>query len=367
MTTTKSRKKTRRPTQKKTPVLTNHIAIVLDCSGSMEHLRHKVVEVFNGIVSGIATKAAQFGQRTTVSLCKFSMISEMMFFCANPATLRSLQMSDYIPSGSTAMLHGIGETIRRLSGLPDANDEETSFVLIGITDGFENASHYLTPRYTPESTRDTILQRQSTGRWTITFQCPRGDKSVLQGFGIPDDNIREWDQTKRGAEEVKMSTQSALGNYFDARSRGVRALDTFYATVDMSKVKSRDVAKKLTDLSANFKVHTVPGECAIKDFVEQKTRQPYVIGQAYYQLTKAEEIQPQKAVLVMEKGKKAVWGGSEARDLIGLPHGVKAKVQVGNLSKWDVFTQSTSVNRKLVRGTRLLIDMSQMNNLPATW
>ena len=47
--------------------------------------------------------------------------------------------------------------------------------------------------------------------------------------------------------------------------------------------------------------------------------------------------------------------------------GSKAKLTPGQLGRWDVFIQSTSVNRKLVHGTIVLHDPYQAPGLPPTW
>jgi len=57
----------------------------------------------------------------------------------------------------------------------------------------------------------------------------------------------------------------------------------------------------------------------------------------------------------MEKDKKYIYGGSEARNLIGLPDNQYAKVDPYNLSNLKVFIRSDSVNRKLVRGTEIIV------------
>jgi len=55
----------------------------------------------------------------------------------------------------------------------------------------------------------------------------------------------------------------------------------------------------------------------------------------------------------MEKGKSEVYG-PDARDLIGLPAGGTEKVIPGNHANYDIYIQSTSNNRRLVRGTKLI-------------
>lgn len=80
----------------------------------------------------------------------------------------------------------------------------------------------------------------------------------------------------------------------------------------------------------------------------------YTPGTVFYQLTKTEEIQSYKQILVQKKFTKEIYAGNEARELLGLPVGQTCKVKIGNLGNYDVFIQSTSVNRKLVRGTRVI-------------
>jgi hypothetical protein len=41
--------------------------------------------------------------------------------------------------------------------------------------------------------------------------------------------------------------------------------------------------------------------------------------------------------------------------MIGLPANADAKVEPGNHANYDIFVQSTSVNRKLPRGTKLIV------------
>lgn len=70
---------------------------------------------------------------------------------------------------------------------------------------------------------------------------------------------------------------------------------------------------------------------------------------------KPEKVQGSKKVLLVEKGKPEVWAGSQARQMIGLPIAADAKVEPGNHANYDIFVQSTSVNRKLPRGTKIIV------------
>jgi len=133
---------------------------------------------------------------------------------------------------------------------------------------------------------------------------------------------------------------------------------------DMSKV-SKSAVINLTDLSQDFRVWNVDnGISTIRDFVEDKLRniklnktlgRQYQIGRAYYQLTKTEEVQASKDMVILDKNTNALYGGQEARSLLGCPTGISFKIKPAIHShQYDIFIKSTSVNRKLINGTKLL-------------
>jgi len=337
--------------------LKNRIAIVLDRSGSMSSIRTETMNAFNAIVKTVAEKSRD--QETTVSYFTFANRAVMEFFNAQADTLKPL--TAYHPDGMTAMLDGIGLAVTTLQTLKD--DEDTSYLVIVVTDGLENQS----TRFNATQIAKLLKDTQATDRWSFVFQVPPGNGAALaRDFKIPSDNIREWETTSQGMVETQVATVSGLGGYFAARARGQKKVTKFFQT-DLSKLDSQEVRKNLDDISNQFKQFEVAKEASVKDFVELKTRKPYVIGSAYYQLMKTEKIQPQKSILIMEKGKKAVWGGRDARHLIGLPDGDTVKCEPGNHSNFDIFIQSTSVNRKLPRGTKVLVDTTQTKDLAPTW
>jgi len=352
--------------------LTNHFAIVIDESGSMAHLRSNVIEAVNNIINTIKTGADQFGQESTVSLYLFNNSVKRRFFkvpAINVATLTSL---DYYPSGGTALFDGVGMAISDFESGVDASDPDTSFVILTYTDGEENSSQYwhAQKNYRTQGISRDVLELfrkvQSTDRYTITFQLPQGyGHRFANSYNIPAGNIREWEQTVKGVQDVQRSTVNSTLSYFTARSVGTKSVDNFYIQTDLSNLKKSDL-KKLDNLQNQFKAWTVEKESDVKTFVEGHGKK-FVIGSVYYALTKKEKVQPQKKVLVMEKGSKAVYGGAQARDLIGLPQGVNATVEPGNHANYDVYVQSTSVNRKLVRGTKVLFDTTLSVDLPSTW
>ena len=80
----------------------------------------------------------------------------------------------------------------------------------------------------------------------------------------------------------------------------------------------------------------------------------YRTGGAFYQLSKSEKVQPKKQISVLEKKTDRIYTGPEARALLGLPD-VEVRIKPDHNDEFTIFVQSTSVNRKLVPNTRLLL------------
>ncbi len=267
---------------------------------------------------------------------------------------------NYKPYGMTALFDGVLKAIQRLEefGKPT---KDSAFLVMVVTDGDENASHYKTEAIAK------MQELQATGKWTFTFQVPKGAKaSFVNRFNIPEGNVSEWEQTAEDTKEVAKDLDVGTQSYMDVRSKGGTATLGFFTT-DASKVTATKLKRNLDEVTSGFRSLKVEKEQPIRDFVQEKTKKVYVIGSAYYQLMKEEKIQPQKDILIQKKDDKKIYGGDNARTMIGLPVGEHAKVAPGNHSNFDIFVKSTSVNRKLVRGTTLLLDKSKVTNDTPTW
>lgn len=341
--------------QPKTPapiaatMLVNHFALVVDRSVSMGHLTGQVIEGYNRQVEAIRAGATQHGQFSTVTQTLFGSTVQILNPGAPVAALQPFTVRDYIPNdGSTALLDGIGDTIERMKLFADAQNPNTSFVLVVITDGEENSSR----RFTAPRLKQLIADVQATGRWTVSLLVPRGARArTAMLTGIPEGNIAEWETTKKGAEVAFDTAARAVSTFGVTRSLGQTASQNFYLNVNDTAMQQAKAS--MTDIRDLVKVWTVDKEQGIQEFVESKGYQ-YVIGRAFYQLTKPETIQGGKNVLIMEKTSKAVYQGNEARQALGLPTFGDVKAKPGNLGNWDLYIQSTSTNRKLVRGAKLI-------------
>lgn len=132
---------------------------------------------------------------------------------------------------------------------------------------------------------------------------------------------------------------------------------TYYSTgIDRLITRSTGDTHELKEVDpARFQVLHVDRNEDIKSFVNN-TGAVFRIGRGFYELTKPELVQEYKEVVLRNKKTGDMWSGNVARDMIGLPYGKRGKVYPKYDFGYDVFIQSTSVNRKLLNGTRFLYE-----------
>lgn len=84
---------------------------------------------------------------------------------------------------------------------------------------------------------------------------------------------------------------------------------------------------------------------------------PLLKGAAFYQLTKTEpEVQDHKRIIIRDKTTNAIYEGAAARQMLGLPTYGTIRLAPKDLSSsnFDMYIQSTSVNRKMTVGTNVV-------------
>jgi hypothetical protein len=355
---------TTKTTVKKTPVKkkvvplvkTNHVVLILDESSSMGAIVNPVKKSLDTLLSDLRKESAANGIKTTFSFVRFNQSAKIDRQCVD---INSVSNLDFWPSGMTALWDGVHLGLQILEGA-----KEDSKLLIVVTDGEENSSRLTTGPALFRRMVDLVHQ----GDYTFTFQVPNENaKRLLVGGGISTDNILVWEQTETGVQQADFARTSGLQQYFNANSQGIRSVQSFYhVDTDLSTLKKTDVSKKLNDITGQLKILTVNEEKPIREFVEGKNVH-FVIGGAYYQLTKPEKVQKHKDIILYNKEEKKYYGGSKCRELIGLPDDGDAKVSPLDHGKWEIFVASTSVNRKVVRGTKLLINKNKTSDDAPTW
>lgn len=104
-----------------------------------------------------------------------------------------------------------------------------------------------------------------------------------------------------------------------------------------------------------FKVLEVASKVPIKKFLESE-KLKFNRGLAYYELTKKELIQDYKQVVVRRKSDGLIVEGEDVRPILNIPKASKSKVEIDtdSITDFEIFVQSTSYNRALFPGTKLL-------------
>ncbi|MBL9042030.1 MAG: VWA domain-containing protein [Myxococcales bacterium] len=332
----------------KTGAVVNHIALVVDRSGSMSSIRSKVIAVFNSQLAEIRKNSESLAQQTFVSFYTFQTTVDAPRFFAKPiADVSSL--TELRCTGTTALLDATGQAIVDLSAIPGADLDNVSFLILVLTDGAENNS-----RKYKSSLKGMINRVQATGRWTLAFLTPPGGESTLQGFGIPAGNIRAWETSQAGIKQLGQAMQQGLQNFYQARSKGQKAVVGVFTT-DLSTVSTTEVKTTLTEATGSFVTLPVASDCDIRTLVDSALGAgSFKKGNGYYELNKPELVQEYKEVAIVEKATGKIYIGDDARTLLGLPIGARIKVRPGDHAGFSVYVQSTSVNRRLAAGTTLL-------------
>jgi hypothetical protein len=352
-------------------MIRNRVAIVLDRSYSMDQYgvwaqaQREVLAMLGALRRGAVATA----QDTRATVVLFSNSSEVVLF--------QTDVRNELPAiafgraeGNTALFDAIATAADTIRAWTPADAADDSFLVLAFTDGEENFSTRLP---SPAKFQKYIAGLPNPDNWTFALHVPKGRRAQAARItGFPEGNVREWETSAAGMQEASVATQKAIGSYYAAREQGARKVENiWHVTAGTANLSQADVQKHLVDRTADFDVLYVPAGMHgtdIRAFV-QMHGMPFIIGGAYYQLTKTEEVQPNKVIALREPSTGRIYVGGQARQLLGLPTDgtSKAKVTPGMMTKYEVFVQSTSVNRKLVGGTRMLRDRRKLTDSTPTW
>lgn len=355
----------------------NHVALVIDASFSMDKHQKAVIAVADGLIKHLAAKSQELDQETRVTVYTFGDDWRVLIFDKDVMRLPSIK-DLYKIDGNTALIAATMKSQDDLAKTAQMYGDH-AFLTYVITDGEENVSRWSTVfggngqrvRYTTTASKYTdheikkMLADRLNGleeNWTVACLVPNQmGVRYAESYGFPRDNIQIWDTTsKDGILEVGKVITEATDTYMTNRDLGVRGSKTMFAKMgaadlNLGAVKQAGLRRLPKDKYEVLAVLAADDGAAIKEFVERMTGKPYVTGTAHYELMKTEKIQPSKKVLVRDKKSGVVYTGQHARDLLGLPSDREVRVKTDENPKYRVFVQSTSLNRKLVAGTKLIL------------
>jgi hypothetical protein len=328
----------------------NYIGICLDKSGSMTGIRKATVKAYNTNVAAIRDATNREGQDTILFSNAFGGRVQWLFRNSSINALKDLTEADYYPDGGTPLFSALLEMMDELKKVPDYGDPNVAFQILVVSDGDENTSGL---RNIEAATR-LMNQLTATDRWTFAFLLPKGRAArFARDYFVPAGNIREWDATERGTQEAFQHTSVAYDTYFTSRSRGVTSTKSFFT--DLKGVTATDVKRACQEITNDVDIYrNEKDNILIREFCENKTKKQFLKGAAFYELVKTEKkVQDYKKLVIRDRTTGKVFGDG-SRQLLGLPAYGEVKLVPGDHAQYDVFVQSTSVNRKLPAGTRVL-------------
>lgn len=336
----------------------NYIGFSRDHSGSMRSIARHAARDYNSMLASIKQASISQNQDTIVSVVTIgvghSATVGVEIVNSNVQVLQPISESSYkADAPGTPLFESVFKLISIMKAVPDYNDPNVSFLLMITTDGQETQQRHAGPEL-----GRVIRELQATDRWTFVFRVPadRRSKRELMNLGIPADNIFEWDQTQKGVEVASQQTSEAFTQYYQARAAGKRSTTRFYANMaDVDLSQARKELLDVTDQVTFIPVGPMEGGQLIRDFVESKLSTPMVRGGAFYQLVKLEpRVQAQKRIAIRSKVDGRVYAGDAARQMLALPTVGTVRLAPDELGDWEIYIQSTSVNRKVDANTKLL-------------
>jgi hypothetical protein len=334
-------------------MLQTHVGFCIDESGSVQGIVKPLVKAYNKNVDAIRTAVLDEGQEATMTALLFghrTLKHRQLYVGQQVQTVKPLRDGDIVPSGMTPLFDSVYRAIKKLEELDDGKDT-TTFIISVVTDGFENSS--CDPGI-DEAIR-LMEEKVKTDQWTFTFLVPNGHgRKFAREFGIPAGNIQEWDETTAiGTETAFVKTAAAYTGYFQARSAGIRSTKSFYS--DLSTVTVREARKDLSEITKQVQFIRARTDTQIRDLIINDGRE-WIKGAAFYQLVKTEKrVHDYKLVALRVKTSGKVYCGEDAREMLGIGGAVgTVRLVPGDHAKFDVFIQSTSVNRKIPAGTEVM-------------
>jgi hypothetical protein len=332
-----------------------YVAIIKDHSGSMRGLSKQAARDYNSLIASIQNASSKNNSDTIVSVIKCGIGPgqgkvEREIVNSNVQILRPILENNYLANGnSTPLFDSVGEAIELLKTVPDFDSLDVSFLIMTITDGQENSSVKWRHKLTSE-----INSLQASDRWTFVFRVPKGQYNPLKQMGIPEGNILEWETTEHGLYTSTVATTSAVDDFYLLRSKGVTSTRSFYSNLTASKETLKVTLENISKEASTY-INSVRHGIAIKELSVYYTGE-YVRGTVFYQLMKHEDqVQDYKIFCIKDKKSHAIYSGKAARNLLGLPHSGTISLSPGNHGNYDIFIQSTSVNRKIPIHSSILV------------
>lgn len=339
-----------------------YVGLVEDHSGSMCGLKNQAIEDTQHIIQSYKdSEDENLSVLLTVEECtSYNPKSRELF---TPIQFAQIP-TDYRTGGSTPLNDSISKIISSFKLLPDTikTNKDVSFLIMVFTDGEENCS---SPGSLAKLTNE--IKNGLEGKLTVVMRGPNtyGFRDYARQIGVQEGNMHLWDGvTKESFTSSTLLTRSAINTYTESVKMGAVTTDKFYT--NLANVSVNNIKQHAKDISSEVKILTATQDEIIQDWVT-RVEGSYTKGTVFYELTKSErDVQGYKVILIRDRVTGKVFGGRDARAILGLPtNGNSCKVAPGDHGHYDVFIQSTSINRKIPSGNSVVIWDSSKTTVPS--
>lgn len=179
------------------------IIFLIDKSGSMGRLVNDTIGGFNSFI-----ESQKDDTKTTLTTVLFDTTWRILHDGLDVYEISPMTNKEYIPSGGTAMLDAIGETINRVQDRHDElNKEKPDNVLFVITtDGEENSSRTFT-----KAQIEKMIKHQTNGHgWEFIFLGANMDAvKEAESIGIAATRAVSYDWTSQGTDALYATVTTA--------------------------------------------------------------------------------------------------------------------------------------------------------------
>lgn len=134
------------------------IYILLDRSGSMEHLQKDVIGYTNQYLESLKALPVE----AYVTLDIFDTLHETIYANKWAKEIEPLTKTTYFARGGTALLDAVGKAVRNLDSF---KSKPKKVVFVIYTDGEENSSR----EFSLQQIKDTLTERQNNHDWQVIF------------------------------------------------------------------------------------------------------------------------------------------------------------------------------------------------------
>ncbi|MCX6139286.1 MAG: hypothetical protein NTX15_00365 [Candidatus Kapabacteria bacterium] len=183
------------------------LVLIIDASGSMEHLQQETISSVNGVVRD---QLSQAGEILDLTIAVFNTTVDVLLDGKRVSRPNVLSKKNYKPDGCTALHDAVVDVINsvgvRLAARAEA-DLPSAVVVVIVTDGEENASTH----HRLADVARVIDHQQKVYNWQFLFLGANQDSwTTGQAMNIDVQDAKDWTPSKEGMELLQADMISEI-------------------------------------------------------------------------------------------------------------------------------------------------------------